>query len=484
MTQFDKAATHADVARFRQRGYTNEDMLPRTTDERTSSFSNYFTLWMGSIHNIPNYAAVVGFLALGLSPLNTMLAIAVGGLAVAAFLSINGRVGAEYGIPFAMHLRSAYGAAGAKLPGFLRGCVAAIAWFGVQTYTGAAALEILISRIWPAFKTIGGGQPVMGITIPVLICFAIFWALNMVVGLGGGGVLNKFTAILSPIIYIVFGGMTIWALKVGGGFGNILAHSTPNTGINPMVAFLMIAASFLGVWAAPGVSVADFTKDAKSVEDQAKGQTAGLFVGHAIFGIMAVIIIIGGTIKYGAPVSGNGVLDFIEQWDNVPAIILSTGVFLLTTISTNATGNIIPAGYQLSALLPHQIDYKKGVWIAGIISFLIQPWRFLSGGGAILTFLNLIGALLGPIAGVMIADYYIVNKKYINLDELYFDEHDSHAKYSGISVNAYIATLVGLAFSLIGQFVPALKIFYDMAWISGFATAFVVYILLKRVNNK
>ncbi|MBG9982595.1 cytosine permease [Aerococcaceae bacterium DSM 111020] len=482
MTINEGVVTPEDKARYRERGYVNEDMLPKTPEERISSTSNYFTLWQGSIHNIPNYAAVVGFLALGLSPLNTIIGITLGGLAVALFMTVNGHAGAKYGIPFAMHLRSTYGSAGSKLPGFLRGGVAAIAWFGVQTYTGAAALAILISRIWPGFLDIGGGQEVLGITIPVLICFAIFWALNMAVGLGGGGVLNKFTAVLSPIIFIVFGGMTIWAINVGGGIGAIMSYETVTSGVNPIYAFLIIAASFLGVWAAPGVSVADFTKDAESQKAQSTGQISGLFVGHLIFAIMSVIIIIGGTIHYGAPTSGNGVLDFIQEWDNIPAVIIATGVFLLTTISTNATGNILPAGYQLSALLPNAIDYKKGVWIAGIVSFLIQPWRFMSGGGAILVFLNLIGALLGPVAGVMVADYYLVNKRHIDMDELYYAD-DQASRYRGVNVQAYIATLIGLALSIIGQFVPALKVLSDVAWISGFVTAFIIYWLLKKFSS-
>lgn len=475
--------TAQDKALYKERGYTNEDMLPKTPEERISSTANYFTLWQGSIHNIPNYAAVVGFLALGLSPINTIISIALGGLAVALFMTVNGHAGAKYGIPFAMHLRSAYGSTGAKLPGFLRGGIAAIAWFGVQTYTGAAALSILISRVWPGFSNIAGGQEILGISVPVLICFAIFWAMNMAVGLGGGGVLNKFTAILSPIIFIVFGAMTVWAINVGGGLGAIFSYEGVATNVNPIYAFLIVSASFLGVWAAPGVSVADFTKDAQSQKAQSTGQISGLFVGHLIFAIMSVIIIIGGTIHYGAPTSGNGVLDFIQEWDNIPAVIVATGVFLLTTISTNATGNILPAGYQLSALLPNHIDYKKGVWIAGIVSFLIQPWRFMSGGGAILTFLNLIGALLGPVAGVMIADYYLVNNREIDMDELYFAEGQP-SRYSGINVQAYIATIVGLVLSIVGQFIPALKVLSDIAWISGFAMAFITYWLLKQFSSK
>lgn len=472
---------------YRQRGYKNEDILPKPAEDRHMTAMNYFTLWMGSIHNIPNYAAVVGFLMLGLSPVNVMVAITLAGLAVSVFMIFNGRAGAKFGIPFAMHLRSTYGSKGAKLPGFLRGVVAAIAWFGVQTYTGAAALTILISKLWPAYLAIGGGGEILGITIPELISFVIFWIANMAIGFGGGGILNKFTAVLSPIIYLVFGGMTIWAINVGGGISNILQYNmASDVSINPIFAYLAIIASVLSVWAAPGVSVSDFTQNARSQKDQTQGQVASLLVGYLIFAFMAVVIIIGGTIHFGAPTSGNGVLDFINQWDSIPAIVVATLAFLMTTISTNATGNIIPAAYQLAALFPKQIDYRKGVMIAGVISFLIMPWNFMSNGGGILVFLNAIGSLLGPVAGVMIAHYYFVSKQEIDLDQLYFDtsgKEPTQNIYTGINKQAYVATIIGLVLSMIGQFVPALSVLSDMAWITGFISAFVIYYLLIHFST-
>lgn len=486
MENIETRVTNEQLDTFKQRGYVNDDILPKTEEKRNMSAMNYFTLWMGSIHNIPNYAAVAGYLMLGLSPINVIVAVTLSGLAVALFMVINGRAGAKYGIPFAMHLRSTYGDIGAKLPGFLRGGVAAIAWFGVQTYTGAAALTILISKLWPAYLEIGGGASILGISIPELISFIIFWIANMAIGLGGGGILNKFTAVLSPIIYVVFGGMTIWAINVGGGISNILSYDlAQNVSINPIFGYLVIIASVLAVWAAPGVSVSDFTQNAKSQKDQTVGQIGSLFVGYLIFAFMSVIIIIGGTIHYGPPTSGNGVLDFINQWDSLPAILITTLVFLMTTISTNATGNIIPAGYQLAALFPKSIDYRKGVIIAGVISFLIMPWNFMGEGGAILTFLNAIGALLGPVAGVMIAHYFFVTKQQINLDQLYFDTkaENPDSIYKGLNKQAYIATIVGLILSLAGQFIPALSFLSDTAWIAGFLAGFIIYYVLTKFSS-
>lgn len=484
MKTTDFKITDKEVAKFKARGY-NDDLLPKTQKQRNMSAGNFFSLWMGSIHNIPNYAAVGGFLFLGLSPINVMIALFLSAFFVSAFMSLNGVVGSKYGIPFAMHLRSAYGNLGAKLPGFLRGCVAAIAWFGLQTYTGSLALLIMIGKVWPGFLHLGGSTKILGIGIPGLIAFTIFWILNVLVGFGGGDILNKFTAILSPLIYIVFGGMAIWAIHAVGGLGPILAyHVNANQHLNPVFVYFMIISSVIAVWAAPGTSVSDFTQNAKSTKSQILGQTLGLSVGYLIFAFSSVVILIGGSIHYN--IQEWNVLNIVNRWDNFPAVMISMAVFLLTTISTNATGNIIPAGYQLTALFPKKLNYKSGVLIASVISFLIMPWKLMENSASIYVFLNAIGAVLGPVAGVMIANYYFVHKRHENLDKLYMDLKDNNklVLYHGVNKEAYIATIVALLFSLSGQFIPAMKIVSDVSWFVGFGSAFLIYLGLKKFGSK
>lgn len=469
--------TTSQVEEYRKRGYVNDDILPKTQERRNMGLMNYFTLWMGSIHNIPNYMAVATFLAL-LSSGNIVIAHILSGLAVATLMVVNGRAGTMYGIPFSMHLRATYGEKGSILPGFLRGCVAAIAWFGVQCYTGSQALLIIISKIFPGFLDIGGGKTILGITIPGLICFTLFWALNLLIGLGGGGILNKFTAVLSVLIYVVFGGMTVWAIKSAGGLGPIFAYQHPDRqSVNTLFVYLMVINSVMGVWAAPGSSASDFTQNAKSESEQRTGQYLSLFLGYALFGFMAVCILAGGSIVYDTPQLG--ALEIINMWDNIPAIVISTGVFLMTTISTNATGNVIPAAYQLSALFPKVLNNQKAVILASVIGYIILPWKMSEG---IYTFLNVIGAMLGPVAGVLICDYYIIKKRKIDLDQLYADFTKDQSKniYKGININAYIATFVGLGVSVLGMFVPALEVIGKLGWITGFALAFGTYFLLSK----
>ncbi len=133
---------------FQQRGYS-EDLLPKTQSQRTWKTFNYFTLWMGSVHNVPNYVMVGGFFILGLSTFSIMLAIILSAFFIAAVMVLNGAAGSKYGVPFAMILRASYGVRGALFPGLLRGGIAAIMWFGLQCYAGSLACLILIGKIWP-----------------------------------------------------------------------------------------------------------------------------------------------------------------------------------------------------------------------------------------------------------------------------------------------------------------------------------------------
>lgn len=266
---------------YKTRGYS-DDLLPKSDAQRNWKTFNYFTLWMGSVHNVPNYVMVGGFI-LGLSTFSIMMAIILSAFIIALAMVFNGAAGSKYGVPFAMILRASYGVRGALLPGLLRGGIAAIMWFGLQCYAGSLAFLILLGKLWPAFLTFGGDFKLLGLSLPGLIAFLVFWLINVGIGFGGGKVLNKFTAILNPCIYIVFGGMAIWAISLVG-FGPILDYlptgvaKAEHTGF----LFLVVINAVVAVWAAPAVSASDFTQNARSFREQAIGQTLGLVVAYIL----------------------------------------------------------------------------------------------------------------------------------------------------------------------------------------------------------
>lgn len=463
---------------YQDRGYS-EDLLPKGESQRNWKAFNYFTLWMGSVHNVPNYVMVGGFFILGLSTLSIMMAIIFSAFFIALVMVLNGAAGSKYGVPFAMILRASYGVRGALLPGILRGGIAAIMWFGLQCYAGSLAFLILLGKIWPEFLNLGGDFKLLGLSLPGLIAFLIFWLVNVGIGFGGGKVLNKFTAILNPCIYIVFGGMAIWAISLVG-IGPILDYLPQGVEKSQNSGFLLLVVinSVVAVWAAPAVSASDFTQNARSFKDQMLGQTLGFVVAYVLFAIAGVSIIAGASIHYG--VDTWNVLDIVQKWDSLFASFFAVLVILMTTISTNATGNIIPAGYQIAAIAPTKLTYKNGVLIASIISLLICPWKLMENQDSIYLFLDIIGGMLGPVIGVMMAHYFVVMRGQINLDELYTAQGDYKYFDNGFNLTAFSVTLVAVVISLGGKFIPMLEPISRVSWFVGVIVAFGAYSLLKK----
>lgn len=469
-----------DRAEFKAAGHS-EDVLPTAQEDRKWGIGNYATVWMGSVHNIPNYAAIGGlFFALGLSVLQVFSAIMTASIILAAVMVLNGHAGSKYGLPFSMLLRASYGSKGALIPGVLRGVIVAIMWFGLQTFAGSLALSVLIAKIWPAFLTLGGGWSFLGLTLPAMISFLLFWLLNVALIFGGMDFLGKFTNILSPLVYLVFGGMAIWAINLAGGIGPILNYNSAGVtdGGNSIIIFLGAVAAVIAPWAAPIVSVSDFTRLSPSHKQQAIGQSVGLIVTYLLFAVASISIFVGSKIAFGKEIWE--VTEVVERFDSGFAIGISVLTLCLTTVSVNVTGNIVPAGFQLASLFPKWLNFRTGAFLAAVVGILVMPWKLMENSGSIFTFLSIVGGILGPVTGVMLAHYFVVLKTEINLNELYLNKRNGKYRYTkGFNIKAIATTILAAVLCLIGQFVPFFKPLYDISWFVGIFSAFIIYVLLE-----
>lgn len=461
-------------------GY-NDDLLPTLPEEKTWNFTHYATIWMGSVHNIPNYLAVGALFALGLSVSQVFLAIMSAAMLLSVMMVLNGMASARYGIPFSMLLRATFGHKGATVIGVLRGVIASIFWFGFQTFAGSQALEILISKIIPSFSSLGGNFTVFSLTIPSIICFALFWCINIVFIIRGMDLLRGFSNYLFILVYVVFSGMAIWAIQLAGGVQPIIhfTTSTPLVG-NASLVFLGGVTAIISSWAAPIVSVADFTRNASSVK-QIIGQPVGLIITYLLFAITSISIIVGSEIALGTPIWN--ILDVIKYFNHPAAIVLTVFTLCLTTLSVNVTGNIIPAGYQMAALFPKRLTFTSGAMIVAVIGVLIMPWKLMENSTSIFILLNTIGALLGPVAGVMVADYFLSAKKHISLDDLYANR-GKYVYFHGVNVQAIGTIIISSIIGLSGQWIQAFAPFSNMAWMIGTFSAFIMYLLVQKITNK
>lgn len=463
-------------------GYS-DDLLPTLPHKRTWNFMHYATLWMGSVHNIPNYLAVGALFAVGLSVSQVFLAIITASLIISVMMVANGLASAQYGIPFSLLLRATFGNKGAMIIGVLRGVIASVFWFGFQTFAGSQALEILISKIYPSFSNLGGNLTILGLTVPNIICFGLFWIVNILFIIRGIEMLRGFSTYLFMLVYVVFGGMAIWAINLAGGMQPIIEYSTstPLTG-NITFVFLGGVAAIVSSWAAPIVSVSDFTRYATSVK-QIIGQPVGLVITYALFAVTSISIIVGSEIAFGVPIWN--ILDVITYFDHPFTIALTVLTLCLTTLSVNVTGNIIPAGYQMATLFPKKLSFTSGAMIIAIIGVVIMPWKLMENSTSIFVLLNTIGALLGPVAGIMVADYFFIAKRHIAVTDLYANKN-RYVYNNGFHVKAIVVVIISSLIGLSGQFFSILAPISNMAWITGTSSAFILYLLanVKQLNQR
>lgn len=480
-TSFNKGGIHLNNEKLFVINTNNysEDILPTPYDKRTWNSTNFFTVWMGSVHNIPNYLAVGGLFALGLSVKQVFFAIICASIILSIVLVLNGHAGSKYGLPFSMLLRTSYGVKGAAIIGSIRGVLVAIMWFGFQTFAGSQALLILIGHIYPPFLSLGNDWNFLGLSFSAMISFILFWLLNIVFVFGGMKILGKFTNYLFWLIYLVFGGMAVWAINLAGGIGPIINHTGTEISNNQAVVFLGAVTAIIASWAAPMVSVSDFTRLARSHKDQIIGQASGVIITYLLFAIASISIIVGSEIAFGTPIWN--ILDVIDRINSKYAIGLSILTLCLTTLSVNVTGNIVPAGYQIAALFPKYLNFKTAAFIASIFGIIIMPWKIMENSTSIFTFLNIIGGTLGPVTGVMLTHYFIISKTKIDLNELYFNSN-RYRYNNGYNLNALIATFVSSVICLSGQFLPLFYPLYQMSWIVGTLTAIILYFLLEIPN--
>lgn len=455
----------------------NSDLLPTKLEERIWKKGHFFSIWMGSVHNVPSYVTIGGFFALGLSVWQVFFIILTASLLLAGILVLNGHVGAKYGIPFSVYLRASFGSKGAIFPGVLRGVIAAIMWFGLQTYAGSMAVTILIGKLWTGYLSLGGNWSFLGLNLSNLLSFLLFWMVNVFFIFAGINSLRRLNKIIFPLVFIVFGGMSVWAIKLAGGITPILNYSSKGLEGNLTLIFFSCISALLATWVAQIISVSDVTRYARSNKDQAIGQIAGLIVTYLLFAIASITIIIGSEIAFGVPIWN--ILEVVNRFDRKFVIIISLLTICLSTLSVNLVGNIFPSGYQLAALFPNKLSFKSGALLAAFIGVLIMPWKLMENSSSIFLFLNLVGGLLSPVAGVMLAHYYIVSKRVIIVEDLYSPNLTSKV----VNLPALSAVIMAGFLSLIGNFWPVLKPLYDISWFTGIFSAALLYLFFNWVRE-
>ncbi len=482
------------------------DLAPVPAEQRNWTTYNFAALWISMAHCIPTYMMAGGLVAVGMNWWQALLTIALGNVIVLAPILLNAHPGTKYGIPFPVLARASFGTAGANVPAVLRAIVAC-GWFGIQTFIGGEAVKTFVEALWPGFAHVGGGGTFLGLTLPSALTFLLFWALNIFIIVKGMNAVRVFENWAAPLVLVMAAVLLVWAVGRAGGVGPMLSQPSKFTTFGDFWAvFIPSLTGMVGFWATLSLNIPDFTRFGKGQREQMLGQTLGLPTTMLAFSAMGVVI----TSASQAILKG---VDVSKLWDPVyilaqltspeappgleAPLIASTGVRLLVavisllgvgiaTISVNIAANVVSPANDFANLAPKHISFKMGGIITGVMGIIMMPWKFLASADTYI-FNWLIGysALLGPIAGIMVVDYWVLRKRELDVPELY----RPNGAFKGFNVNALIALAVGVAPNVPGFLkstgvLTGEKNFFDelyvYAWFVGLGLAAGLYYGLER----
>ena len=451
----------------------NQDLAPIPIAKRTWGVYNYASLWVAMSVCIPTYMLASGLIAGGMSWWQAIGTILLGNLIVLVPMLLNAHAGTRYGIPFPVFVRASFGVRGANVPAVLRALVAC-GWFGIQTWIGGQAIYSMAQIVWPSAAQVPGGA---------WICFFAFWLINMAVIWRGIETIKVLEGIGAPFMLGVGLLLLFWITRKAGGLGPVLSSPSKfKTSAEFFHFFIPSLTGMVGFWATVALNIPDFTRYAKSQRDQMLGQALGLPAAMTLYSFIGVAVTSASVVLFGEPV-----------WDPVallgrfhePVIAsIALVALLIATLNTNVAANVVSPSNDFSNLNPRLISFRTGGMITGLVGICMMPWKLMGDFSAYI-FGWLIGysGLLGPIAGVMIADYFLIRKCDLQVDDLY-RRNGVYEYRNGVNVSALVALVVGIAVALFGLVVPAARWLYDYAWFVGFFVSGGLYtVLMRRVSE-
>lgn len=463
----------------------NDDLAPTSQYQRTWDWKAYAALWVAMVVCVPTYMLAGGLVSEGMSWWQAVYTVLLGNVIVLVPMMLIGHAGAKHGIPFPVLLRSSFGTKGARIPAIARGLVAC-GWFGINTWVGGSAIYVILNALTGGAIT-GSPLPFIGIDYGQLGSFLGFWALHLYFIKNGTESIRWLETYAAP--FLIGMGLVLlgWAYFKAGGFGEMLSAPSQFAAGGERegeftTVFIASLTAMVGFWATMALNIPDFTRFAKSQKDQIIGQAIGLPLPMALFAFISVAVTSATVTIYGEAI-----------WDPVVlagkmggiGVVVALGALVVATLTTNLAANVVAPAYGFSNLNPKKISFAMGGYITAAIGIAIFPWKLLETAGGYL-FVWLIGysALLGPIAGILIVDYFLVRRSHLNAHDLF----DHQGQYGAWNWAGMTAMIVGIlpnipgflhAAELVDSVPTVFDTLYSYAWFVGLGIAGVLYLLLS-----
>ena len=475
--------------------FANPDLTPVPIAKRRWTTYNFLALWVGMSHNIATWTLASGLVALGMDWKQSVLTIALANLIVLVPVILNGHAGTRYGIPFPVFARASFGLRGANLPAVIRALVACV-WFGIQTWIGGGAIFALGGKAfgsWWANASSFGGEP-----WTEWLSFAVFWLIQVVVIVRGMDTLRRFENWAAPLVLVGAFALLIWVATKAGGLGPLLDQpSKLGWGSGFWKVFFPSLMGMIGFWSTLSLNIPDFTRFGGSQRAQIRGQALGLPTTMTLFALLSVLVTSGSQAIFGEPIWDP--VELLTKLNNVAGTLIGLFIVLIATLSVNIAANVVSPAYDFSNLFPKHVNFRTGALITGVVGVVILPWKLYSNPNVyIFTWLDTVGGLLGAVAGILIADYWILRRTNLALAELY-KPTGRYWYNAGWNWRAVLSFVVGGLLAIGGSYssvtngvkqgpfpanglIPFLKPLADYGWAVGLASSLLLYVLLMKLT--
>src|SRR5919204_1888572 len=395
----------------------NKDLAPTDPSRRTWGTYNFAALWISMAHCIPTYMLASGLIGAGMSWAQALFTILLGNTIVLVPILLNSHPGTKYGIPFPVFARAAYGTLGSNVPALMRALVAC-GWFGIQAWIGGAALHTMFRSIAPGWETLLG-PGFAGHTTAAWLSFLLFWGLNVFIIYRGMDLLREVENWAAPFVLVMTACLLWWAVSRAHGFGPLLAQPGRFHSFREFFpVFVPSLTAMIGYWATLSLNMPDFTRFGRSQREQIVGQVVALPTTMSVFAAMGVMITSATTIIYGEAIWDP--VQLVGRFTSPVVVAIAMFTVVVATIAVNIAANVVSPANDFANAFPKLITFKTGGLITGLLGIAIQPWKLLADPSQyIYAWLLGYSGGLGSIAGVLIADYWIVRRRELRLEDLY-----------------------------------------------------------------
>lgn len=457
----------------------NHDLAPTAPSGRTWGAFSIFAMWMSDVHSVGGYTFAASLFFLGLTGWEVLAAMVIGITIVNVLMNLIGGPSLKYGTPFPVVARMSFGVMGANIAAVLRGIVG-IVWYGVQTYFASKAVQVLVLTFWPAAEAYTHGS-FAGLSPLGWFSFLFMWSFQLVIFLNGMETIRRFIDFCGPVVYVVMFALAIWILMQTGTSSLSLQLSPAAEG---STAWHIANASMLIVayFAALLLNFGDFARFARDERAMKVGNFLGLPVNFIVFAIITVIVTAGTVQVFGKAIMDP--VEIVERIGNPWVVALGSITFIVATMGINIVANFVSPAYDIANLHPEKIDFRLGGLITSILSVLVCPWLFVSSPQAITIFVSVFGAILGPMFGIMVADYYLVKKQQVVLEDLYSMDPKGSLYFEGgwnrrALIALALAGAVSIGLSVLGA-TGMIQNGGDWGWLVGAMLGAVFQVVLMR----